>query len=123
MPADLTAARAFVPVLGEALDQVPPLQRVRSIYVQENKEEGEALFAARKMALRELKSLIEKSGGKVRVDWNGAAVSLFGLRATSTSGLENACLNWMSQVAVKTARERMAAGDSTGAWVPDGDAR
>jgi hypothetical protein len=123
MPADLTAARAFVPRLGEALDHMPLPRRARSIYDKGNKEEAQAHEDTRKVALRDLIILIEKSGGKVRVDWTGAAVSLFGLRATATTGLERACRNWMAQVAVKTARERMAAGDSIGAWVPDGAAR
>ena len=113
MPADLTAARAFVPVLGEALDQVPP-------YSFERRLEDEA---KRNLALDNLRLVIERAGGQHKTRWDGAAVRIHGLRATSTSSLENACLNWMSQVTVKTGRERMAAGDSIGAWVPDGDAR
>lgn len=119
MPADLKAAHAFAPTLGDALGRVPLPRRNRSIYDKGNKEEARAHEDARKLALRDLQVLIVKAGGHVRADWNGTAVSLFGLRATATSGLDRACRNWMAQVAIKVARERMKTGDGTGAWVPE----
>jgi hypothetical protein len=118
MACDLQDARAFEPALREALDRVPRARPIRSIHDKAEKEEALAHEEARALALRDLRRMIEKAGGQVRNDWNGAAVRIHGLRATATSGLEQACRNWLTQVVVKTARERMAAGDSTGAWVP-----
>ncbi|RWR32495.1 hypothetical protein D2T31_00490 [Sinirhodobacter populi] len=92
MAVDLAGARAFYPELAAALKKVPA-------YSYANKLETEK---ARNTALHAVKALIEANGGKIRNDWQGAAVRIFGLRATSTSGLEAACWNWMTQVTLKS---------------------
>jgi hypothetical protein len=100
MPADLKAAMAFVPELGEALDKMP----------RANFHDYEADLAVRNEALLRLRRLIERNGGKVDAHWHGAAIRLHGLRATSTSSLTDACYNWIAQVTRKAQAADAPAG-------------
>ena len=96
MAADLKAARAFYADLAAALDRVP-------VPVGYTAAEWKASDEPRKAARAAIVALIERHGGAVHDDWRGSAVRLFGLRASSTSSLENACRNWMAQVTLKSA--------------------
>lgn len=98
MPADLAAARAFVPALRAALDRVPPYSFERRLEDEE----------ARNVALHNLRLVIDGAGGQHQNRWDGAAVRIHGLRATSTSGLESACRNWLTQVTLKSMAANMA---------------
>ena len=108
MPVDLKAAGRLVPVIDNALSQVPP-------YRDLTRRADAPLRAA---ALDRLRQSIRTAGGTFTEGPFVAAVRLAGLRASSAHGLAGACRNWISLVAVRTARERMTAGDGTGAWVP-----
>lgn len=96
MAADLAAARDFYSDLAEALKKVPD-------YTYATAKETKP---ARDAAIKAVVDLIHSKGGRVKQDWQGAAVSLYGLRATSTSGVLAACRNWMTQVTLKSAAER-----------------
>jgi hypothetical protein len=96
-------ARKFYATFSAAVKAVPPY---RSPVLAKTPEEHEAALAhedARNAALYDLKATIEAHGGKVEDRWDGARVRIFGLRATSTTGLEGACRNWMTQFTLKSA--------------------
>ena len=98
MAADLAAARAFLPTLKDALDAVPSYSFERRLEQEE----------ARNLALNNLRLVIDGAGGHSENRWDGARVRIHGLRATSTSGLESACRNWLTQVTLKSAQAAMA---------------
>ena len=89
---DLAAARAFQDDLRKAMDGIPPMQVSPSL----------DHIGKRTLAHRALKALIEGQGGVVRETWNSTSVQIFGLRATSTSGLVQACQNWITQLTLKS---------------------
>ena len=98
MKPDLKAAQGFYADLNKALNRIPPYSY-----------KDAAVTAARDAAQDAVKALIEGAGGKVSKPLGGVAVSLFGLRASSTSGLEQACRNWMAQLTLKSTAARMEA--------------
>ena len=88
MAADLARARALLPALREAHAAVP-------VYRCDTRA---ADLPAREATLAALRVLIGRHGGATRQTWHGAQVRLCGFRATSTSSLEGAVLNWIAQV-------------------------
>lgn len=97
---DIAAAQAFYPKLVEALNKVPP-------YTHEAHELDKP---AREKALADLRLLIGENGGGARERYDGTDIRLFGIRASSTSGLTAACRNWISQLTIKSAMARLAGG-------------
>lgn len=95
---DIPAAQLFSSALHKALNRIPT-------YSHMNAE----VTAARKAAQDDVQKLIEAAGGKVSKPLGAVAVSLFGLRSSSTMGLEGACRNWLAQLTVKATMARMAA--------------
>lgn len=55
-----------------------------------------------------LKHQIVSCGGTFSESWNGAGVRLHGFAASSTSGIADACRNWITQVTLKAASASMA---------------
>ena len=98
MSANLTAARAFSRELHKAIDRVPPYS------MGDRMQE-----AARNVEFDKIAALIEAKGGTVKTDWQGVSVRLFGIRASSTGGLLQACQNWKAQVTVKSMAANIAA--------------
>lgn len=95
---NLAAAQAFSPELNKALNRIPP-------YSYKNAEVEAARMAAQAAVL----ALVEGAGGKVSKPLGGVAISLFGIRASSTSGFEGACRNWIAQLTIKSTAARFAA--------------
>lgn len=96
--AKLTAARAFFPELHKAIERVPSYSM------------GDpAISAARNTAIGGITALIEAKGGTVKFRDGVVSIRLFGLAASSTSGLMQACHNWKAQVTLKLMAEQMAA--------------
>ena len=68
-------------------------------------------FARRRRELDKLAGrLAQEMDAKIRVRWDGAAVKIAGIRATSTSDLGSALLNWLTAV---DKRLQAAGGAST----------
>ena len=89
---NLAAAQAFHTELATALKAVPA-----------NKHDMPyADYETRVQKLRAITALIESKGGTVAERWDGTKVRAFGINAASTSGLETACRNWISQLTVKS---------------------
>ena len=63
-------------------------------------DDWEAHRNATKRAEADAVAVLTVSGAKIRRDWNGAVITLSGLRSSSTSGLHGALQNW-----VRKARE------------------
>lgn len=98
MSAKLMAAQDFCRELHRAIDRVPPYS------MGDRMQE-----AARNVAFDKITALIEAKGGTVKTDWQGVSVRLFGIRASSTGGLLQACQNWKAQVTLKSMAANMAA--------------
>ena len=94
--ANLTAAQDFCAELHRALDRVPPYSMG-----------DRAQEAARNAAFNKIDDLIEAKGGAVKCDYRGTSIRLFGIRAASTSGLMQACENWLAQVTLKSMAAQM----------------
>lgn len=91
MSAKLDAAIGFSNDLSLALKRVPPYSM------------GDvATTVARNIAFDAIAALIEANGGVVKTGIHGVSVRMFGIRASSTAGLMQACTNWQSQVVLKT---------------------
>lgn len=90
-------AQAFHTELSTVLKKVPTFSY----------SDPEASKAARDKVYDRIKALIETKGGVVRERWDGTSISLFGLRASSTSGFEGACRNWIAQLTVKAIAAQM----------------
>ncbi|WP_112312518.1 hypothetical protein [Pseudogemmobacter bohemicus] len=97
---DLEGAQAFQDELRKAMANIPFPD---AACVEQSIEYTER----RTLALRALKSVIENNGGKVHEGWDGASIRIFGLRATSTSSLYQACRNWLNQLTVKSMGQNM----------------
>ena len=87
MPVDLKAAAAAARRLHEALALLP-------VSRWEYPTEYDAEIA-------KITAIIASEGGAVNDRWDGAAVRMHGLRATSTSGIAGACRNWITQARTK----------------------
>ena len=98
MNANLTAAQAFSRELHKAIDRVPPYS------MGDRMQE-----AARKLEFDKITALIEAKGGTVKAGHDGVSIRLYGIRASSTSGLMQACQNWKAQVTLKSMAANMAA--------------
>lgn len=94
---NFTAAQAFHTELSAELKKVPTFSY----------SDPETSNAARAKVYDQIKALIETKGGAVRERWDGASINLYGLRASSTSGFEGACRNWISQLTVKAMAAQM----------------
>lgn len=91
MAVDFKSAQVFHPELARALDRIPS-------YSYAHPE----VTAARDTAQAAVVALIEAKGGAVIKKFDGTTVRLFGLRASSTTGLEGACRNWIAQLTLKS---------------------
>ena len=98
MTANLTAAQGFCFELSMAINRVPP-------YSMGDRTQE----AARKVEFNKITALIEAKGGTVKTGADGVSVRLFGIRASSTAGLLQACQNWKTQVTLKSMVANMAA--------------
>lgn len=105
MAARLAAARVLAPKLEDALNAVPPYRS--HLYGEADRDAAVAYQETRALALRRLVAIIEGWGGTVEARWDGAVVRIYGLRATSTSGTEGACRNWLAQLAKRWAAEAL----------------
>ena len=92
----LMEAQAFCRELHRALDRVPP-------YSMGDKVQD----AARAAEFYKISDLIEAKGGAVKSDYRGTSIRLFGIRASSTSGMMQACENWKAQVTLKSMAANM----------------
>lgn len=89
---NLAEAQAFHTELATALKAIPA-----------NKHDMPyAEYETRAQKLRAVTALIESKGGTVAERWDGTKVRAFGIKAASTSGLETACRNWITQLTVKS---------------------
>ena len=62
--------------------------------------------ARRRGALGKLSTRLKDTlGARVKDEWNGAAVTIAGIRATSTSGLDGALSNWLAAADKRLAKE------------------
>lgn len=95
---DLSAAQAFYPELASAMKLVPAYHNDLAAPIK----------AQRTAQLDAVKALIEARGGRVDQRWDGTTISLFGLRASSTTGFEGAVRNWTNQLTVKSSQANMA---------------
>lgn len=88
--ANLNAAQAFFPELHRALDRVPPYSM------------GDAANTiARDKAFADITAMIEANGGAVNIRHDATTIRLFGIRASATSGIGQACRNWIAQLTLK----------------------
>lgn len=94
---DFKSAQAFYPELARAIEAVPHYVHKPTLEQQE----------ARTLKLRAVIALVEAKGGRIEDKWSGASVRLFGLRATSTSGIIGACNNWITQLTLKSMAAQM----------------
>lgn len=105
MNAKLVAAQGFFRELSIEISRVPTY----------SKDEVETTIARAK-ALGGIIGLIETKGGAVKTGSHGVSVRVFGIRASSTGGLLQACHNWKSQVTLKSMAANMAAQTGGAAW-------
>ncbi|GAB1361790.1 hypothetical protein MASR1M32_10260 [Rhodobacter sp.] len=93
MAADLKAAAAFVPDLQALIDAIP---------VIDYRSKAPSDYQGQAAATERLVATISEMGGKVsRNGSHETRVRLFGLSASSTSGVKNACRNWINQIRSK----------------------
>lgn len=95
-PDKFSAAQSFHSELAATLKQVPPYKYPLS---DEDRR-------ARNDVLAAITAVFVKAGGAVRVRGDGTMVRAFGIRASSTSSLEGACQNWISQFTLKAMAAR-----------------
>lgn len=107
---DLAAARAFHSELAAALKKVPPYVYVGKLRSAEDLGLELDYEEKRQLALAALRDLIKGNGGKIREGWDDTRIRVCGLRASSTSGLVNACKNWIRQLTLKSMAENMDGG-------------
>lgn len=105
MNAKLDAAKRFFPELRKAMDRVSP-------YSMGDRTQE----AARNVQFNKIEDLILANGGTVKVGHDGVVIRIYGIRASSTGGLLQACHNWKSQVTLKSMAANMAAQTGGAAW-------
>ncbi len=56
-------------------------------------------------AVEDARRILEARGAKTKVEWNGSAIKLMGIRSTSTSGFQSAMSNWLRAARTKLDKE------------------
>lgn len=97
-PKDKDSARllALAADLEAELDAIPGVYSSAGIDVwmdqMQNRKDFIEGLSARLTARKDY------AGIRISNDWSGAKLTLAGIRATSTSGFESACRNWIARV-------------------------
>lgn len=92
------AARAFTSQLGRALQDLPSFQHDRPGY---------------DLAIDRIRTMIIAEGGAIRSDWNSTRLRIHGIAASATSGVAQACRNWIAQVTLKSSAAAIASVATT----------
>jgi hypothetical protein len=92
MALDLKSALAFQDELRRLLAAIPTRGASRPTEEEDRQ---------RAIALNRTVAAVAAKGGTLSDRWDGARINLYGLRASSTTGIVGACQNWLAQLTVK----------------------
>jgi hypothetical protein len=92
MAPDLKSALAFQDELRALLAAIPTRGASRPTDEEDRQ---------RAIALNRTVEAVAAKGGTLTDRWDGARISLYGLRASSTAGIAGACQNWLRQLTLK----------------------